>query len=548
MSSAQPYSNPPFSCCASVLSFHSRSITPRGVLVALCLVFGLLGGCAGTSGSGERDYSHEQTRDMFEVAYGHVQERFIERLPMETIALAGLSGLSVIDGRMQVTPRDGSILLLKEGQEVQRFAWPETNDGESWAAVTADVVDRARQASPVSAAALPEEIYSAVMDAVVGTLDQYSRYEGAVSANNQQQSRNGFGGIGVIIRTENDQTTVVETLPDTPAAAAGLQAGDQITHADGKPLVGLSPQQVAQHLRGKVGTNVVIDVLKAAAGTSARVSIVRAPIVPLTVLGRLEQGVVIIRIRSFNRRTAADLEDEIEQLETLQGGPLPGLVLDLRNNPGGLLDQAVQAADLFLRSGPVITTRGRHPAANSAFAADSYQIAKNVPIVILTNGRSASASEMLAASLQDRGRAVVIGSASHGKGSVQNLQEMPNGGELAITWSRMHSPAGYVLDGLGVLPNICTSKPFKNDAVGMLHYEQDRLARQFQDWRRYDRVDLGLAGTLRRNCPASFETLASDLDLAAKILLAPSIYRLALAPSVKATVAAREKAERRRRS
>lgn len=515
---------------------------------ALCCVFALLTACSSTDGRNERQYSHDKTEEMFKQAYGHVQERFIEPLGMDTIALAGLSGLSVVDGRMQVTPRDGAILLLKEGREVQSFPRPKDNDSKGWATITADVVDRARLASPVSAAALPEDIYSALMNGVVGILDQYSRYESAKAAADEREGRDGFGGIGVTIRTENGQTLVVETLPESPAAAAGLQAGDQITHADGMPLAGLAPQDVAHLLRGKVGVNVVVDVLKAGGGASVRLSVERVHIVPPTVLGRLEQGVAVIRIRNFNRRTSADLEDEIERLEALQGGRLPGLVLDMRNNPGGLLDQAVQAADLFLRNGPVITTRGRHPAANSAFAADSYEIAKNVPIVILINGRSASASEMLAAALQDRGRAIVIGSASHGKGSVQNLQEMPNGGELVITWSRMYSPAGYVLDGLGVLPNICTSVPFKYDAAAMLHYEQDRLVRQFRDWRRYDRVDLGLANTLRRSCPANFETPDSDLTLAAKILLEPAMYGMALAPSVKATADARDHAEIRRRS
>ncbi len=512
------------------------------------LVFGLLGACSSTVDPDELAYSRERTQEMFESAYGHVQAHFIEPIDMDTIGLASLSGLSVIDGRMQAAPRGGSILLLKEGREVQRFPRPKKNDSESWAALTADVVESARAASPVSATALPEDIYSALMNGVVGILDQYSRYESAKATSNQRENRNGFGGIGVTIRTENNQTVVVESLPGTPAAAAGLQPNDQITHAEGKPLAGLSTQDVAHLLRGKVGTNVVIDVLKTDDPKSVRLSIERVHIVPPTVLGWLEHGVAVIRIRTFNRRTSADLEDEIEALEEMQGGTLPGLVLDLRNNPGGLLDQAVQIADLFLRDGPVITTRGRHPAANSAFAADSYEVARDVPMVILANARSASASEMLAAALQDRGRAVAIGSTSQGKGSVQNLQAMPNGGELVITWSRMYSPAGYMLDGLGVLPNICTSVPFNRDAATMLQYEQDRLERQFRDWRRYDRADPGLANTLRRSCPPSFETPDSDISLAAKILLEPGIYRLALAPSIKAAIAAQEQADNSRRS
>jgi carboxyl-terminal processing protease len=522
----------------------------KGLAAVLsCLAIGLLSACSGT-GSGDTAYSRDRAEDMFESAYGHVEAHFIDPIGMDTIALAGLTRLSVIDGRMLVASDSSGVILLKEGEEVQRFPWPDRSDRSGWAGVTADVVERSRQVSPVSAATPPEEIYTALMEGMVSPLDQYSRYEDARKAGSQREARNGFGGLGVTIRSVDGQTTVVETLPDTPAFEAGLESGDILTHADSKPLAGLTPLDVVEILRGRIGSTVIVDVKKSATGITQRLSMERVEIVPPTVLGQMAHGVGVIRIRTFNRRTAADLEDEVERLEGLQGGKLTGLVLDLRDNPGGLLDQAVQSADLFLSSGPVISTRGRHPAANSVFAADSYQIAEGVPLAILTNGRSASASEMLAAALQDRGRAVVIGSTSHGKGSVQNLQEMPNGGELIITWSRMHAPTGYLLDGLGVLPNICTSlaQPASSQtengaSVARLRANQDRLTRQFQDWRRYDKVDLGLAGTLRRTCPPSPNAPDSDLSLAAKVLLQPAAYALALSPGLRAPRSVRAQAE-----
>lgn len=550
MECALPSTRAEFSTFATTSGLVRRLAAERVIagLLPLLLAFCLLSACSSTGNQSEQTHSHDSTEELFASAYGHVQAHYIEPIGMDTIALASLNRLSVIDGRMQVATRPGAVLLLKEGKEVRNYSRPERDDRDAWAALTADVVDASREASPVSAATPPEEIYDALMDGMVSTLDRYSRYENTRSAEDQRESRNGFGGIGVTIRSEDDRTVVVETLPDTPAAEAGLQPGDTITHVDGKPLEGRTPSQIIHLLRGRVGTIAVVDVLKAASNSTVRLSLMRVHIVPPSVVGRLENEVAFIRIRSFNRETSADLEDEVERLGALNKRRLAGLVLDLRDNPGGLLDQALESADLFLASGPLITTRGRHPAANSAFAADSHEIAAGVPLAILMNGRSASASEMLAASLQDRGRAIIVGSVSHGKGSVQNLQEMPNGGELIITWSRMLTPSGYVLDGLGVLPNICTSTRREGDALAALRDEQDRLVHQFQDWHRYDRVDLGLATTLRRACPPSLDAPESDMILATRVLLEPSAYALALSPIMKASAVARTTMDYRRRS
>jgi len=496
----------------------------------------LLQSCTSTNREQDVDaFSKDHAEQMFEAAYSNVQARYIEAVGVDTLALAGFDGLHSIDPRLTVIADASSVSFYNGKRELERLARPAPQDSSGWAALTAQVLDRSVASSSTAGIASTEELYSALMNGIVDKLDRYSRYESARDAGSQRAVRDGFGGVGVTIRATGEETRVMEVLPGSPAADAGVEQDDVITQADGHPLTGLLPEDVIERLRGPIGSIVVLDLLRGSSSTeNIRVAIRRAHIVPPSVVGKLRDGVAVLRIRGFNRYTASDFEEELEHLEDLANGRLSGIVLDLRNNPGGLLDQAVEMADLLLDNGPMIFTRGRHPAANSAFTADSHELAEGVPVVILINGYSASASEMLAAALQARGRAVLIGSTTHGKGSVQNLQRMPNGGELLITWSRMYTPTGYVLDGLGVLPNICTSKDGMENQSAGLALDPARLGRQFRDWYRYDHVDIGLAETLRRACPASMEAPESDLTLALELLRNGAAYKSALAPSVKA--------------
>jgi len=260
-----------------------------------------------------------------------------------------------------------------------------------------------------------------------------------------------------------------------------------------------------------------------------QVELRRSHVVPQTVEASLEDGLAVLRIASFNRNTTRDLEREYLRLARQR---TDGMIIDLRGNPGGLLDQAVLAADLFLDDGVVISTFGRHPAASSVFTADLREIAQGVPMAILINGRSASAAELMAAALQDRGRAVVIGTTTHGKGTVQNLSRLPNGGELLITWSRIHAPSGYILDGLGVLPSICTAGPAPLDSRAALSARLDAFAVHSVRWQRYDHVDPPLAAALRADCPSKTEQPESDLELAKRLLRDPMLYARSLRPTL----------------
>jgi len=245
-------------------------------------------------------------------------------------------------------------------------------------------------------------------------------------------------------------------------------------------------------------------------------------------------GIAYIRITSFNKRTANGVEDEIEKLlPRIETGEITGLILDLRSNPGGLLDQAVDIANLFLENGVIVSTDGRHPDSNQRFEADDEDILDGLPIVVLINGNSASASEIVASALQDQGRAVIVGTNSYGKGTVQNVITLPNSGELTLTWSRFHAPSGYTLQGLGVMPTVCTSEDkIDIDASGDISVEQIEAAiirtqEATGDWRSQRVPNETLIEQLRRVCPAQRKTNELDIEVAKKILNKNGLYQSA---------------------
>ncbi|MET4697191.1 carboxyl-terminal processing protease [Constrictibacter sp. MBR-5] len=480
---------------------------------------------------------------LFADGYRHVHERYIDPLPVERIAQASFDGLTSLDSGLQIRRTSDQVQLLIEGREARTFPVPSASDAEGWARVTAGVLDASWAHSPKLRGVAPERIYDSMFGSLLTQLDGYSRYTDADSADQARASREGFGGIGIVVEEEQGRPRVVRVLPDTPASRAGILAGDEITHVDGYALEGMSHHDAVEFLRGPLESEVRIRIARKDPQVVFDLVLQRAHIVPQTVTWKREGNIATFRLSSFNRHTTSDLMSMVREARQEMGRNLRGIVLDLRGNPGGLLDQAIGVADLFLTDGVIVSTRGRHPASNSAFTASRDDIARGIPMAILINGRSASAAEMVAASLQDWGRAVVIGSTTHGKGSVQNVARMPNGGELIITWSRMHAPSGYVLDRLGVLPGVCTSEAAENrgpdgKVIGE-HSNTPRYAVQsdFIAWHAYDHSDDALARTLRLVCPAETDESAADETLAESLLLDQAAYRRALRPWAGLTMA-----------
>jgi carboxyl-terminal processing protease len=239
-------------------------------------------------------------------------------------------------------------------------------------------------------------------------------------------------------------------------------------------------------------------------------------------------NIAIFKVASFNQSTTQRLTEALADAQRQADGHLAGIVLDLRGNPGGLLDQAVSLSDLFIAKGPIIATVGRHPASHQYFAATGHSIAPSTPLVVLINGGSASASEIVAGALQDVGRAVVVGSSSYGKGTVQTVMRLPNDAELTLTWARLVTPSGYFLQQHGVVPTLCTSGLGDSDGAldAVLHHTVDTGASDAS--RPRASLDDPSWSALRRSCPAQQTSPAVDLKLAERVLSDPARYRAAL--------------------
>lgn len=462
------------------------------------------------------EYSTAAAKEMFEVGYENIDKVYLEPLPLSKVALDGLKAVSSLDPEFRVERVDSDIRVAEGTQVAARFIAPADHDPKGWAAVLAGALEAGRAKSDKLRGTSVETLYQTVFDGSLHDLDRFSRYAGAAAAQDNRASRDGFGGVGIELQTGDDGMRVAAVIPDTPAAEAGLRPGDGITHIDGKPTTGMTEHAVTSMIRGPEGTTVNVTVLRDAK-PAFTVSLRRAVIIVPTITYRREANdIAYFQISGFNARTADALHDAVVRAKTEIGPKLRGAVLDLRNNPGGYLDQGVDIADMFVTSGRILTTRGRDPESTHLYdATQEGDLLGGLPLIVLINGGSASSSEIVAAALQDLGRAVVIGTSSYGKGTVQLLVKMPNGGELILTWAKLYAPSGYALQRLGVIPNICTSGKSVSAAKAIADLRGgafDPVAPVFER-RKVDasseREQLALAAT----CPSETGAKSDDVDL-----------------------------------
>ncbi len=360
---------------------------------------------------------------------------------------------------------DGRVRLALAGQSVAELPAPGANDALGWGWLTADMIEDARAASPVLRRRSIEDFYTAVFDGALAGLDRYTRYEDPSKAREEREDREGFGGIGVTIESESGETRVIAVYPGLPAGRAGVRVGDVIVSVDGVRLAGLDQEAIVHQLRGPPGRPVRLVIKRRGVAEPFEVAVDRTHVYAPTVIARRDGSILTLRITSFNQRTALSLDRELRAALDARRAPIGGIVLDLRSNPGGLLDQAVEVANLFLAGGRIIATAGRHPDSNQVFDATTGEPGEALPMVVLINGRSASAAEIVAAALADRGRALTVGATTYGKGSVQTIVRLPNGGEMIVTWAHLYTPSGRSLNGTGVIPALCTAADPQRDAT-----------------------------------------------------------------------------------
>jgi carboxyl-terminal processing protease len=300
-----------------------------------------------------------------------------------------------------------------------------------------------------------EKLVESAINGMLSALDPHSGYlDESRYRDMQVQTRGEFGGLGIEVTMENGLVKVVSPIDDTPAWRAGIKAGDLISRIDGEPVAGLSLNEAVDKMRGPVGTKIRLEILRKGEKEPLQVELTRAVIRISPVRARAEGDIGYVRLTTFNEQTEDALREKVGELRRELGREMKGLVLDLRNNPGGLLDQAVAVADAFLDRGEIVSTRGRRTDSIQRFNARPGDILDGLPMVVLINGGSASASEIVAGALQDHGRAVVMGTQSFGKGSVQTIVPIPGHGALRLTTARYYTPSGRSIQAKGITPDI----------------------------------------------------------------------------------------------
>ncbi len=300
-----------------------------------------------------------------------------------------------------------------------------------------------------------EMLIESAINGMLTALDPHSGYLDAKKYRDMQvQTKGEFGGLGIEVTMEDGLVKVVSPIDDTPAFRAGIQAGDVITHINSEPVLGMSLAEAVERMRGPVDTSIALTLRRPGREDALDVSMARAVITISPVRSRVEADIGYIRVTAFNEQTESSLRDAIESLTTELGTNFKGVVLDLRNNPGGLLEQAVAVADVFLDRGEIVSTRGRRSDSIQRFNARRGDLVDGRPIVVLINGGSASASEIVAGALQDHDRAIVMGTQSFGKGSVQTIMPLPGHGAIRLTTARYYTPAGTSIQAKGILPDI----------------------------------------------------------------------------------------------
>ena len=488
-------------------------------------------------------FNSSQATEVFAAGYAGISEKYIEKISIEDIAIEGLRGLGTIDPDLTIKrSRDSNdrlpikivsqnsnnlIILRFQGKIITSKNIPPSEDIIKWAILTTEISLAAIKVSPELQSTSMESIYEAIFDGALSNLDIFSRYSGAKEALRNRNKRDGFGGIGIHFEESNGYPLIFGVLPGTPAEIAGLKKGDSITHINGRDLKGLKKSEVFSLLHGPINSQIELTFTRPNIQKKRLVIIQRAHIFPVSIIQTIRNGIVEMTLKSFNQNTAYSLSKKLEESRKILGKNMKGLILDLRDNPGGLLKQSVKVADLLLTRGIIITTQGRHTDSQHKYEAGGRDLTAGLPVVVLLDGKSASAAEIVAAALQDQNRAVIIGTSSFGKGSVQTVLRLPNNGEITLTWSRIVTPSGYMFHGLGIRPEICTSglTNYSENIIQQIIDKRKNILKMLADWRKVKLKDKLERAQLRNTCPSERRRDEVETNIARQLIIHPTLYQ-----------------------
>lgn len=473
---------------------------------------------------------------VYTAALGFIAPRALEPVTVSVLTLWGLRGFTALDPDLAVEAAPGKVRLHLRGRVLAELPLPAGESPAAWAGVATQLGTAAWAASATLRRAGTEAIIAAFFDEMLDHLDPYSRYLSPVQAAADEEERTGEAGIGVTLAQHGRAIVVAHAIADGPAALGGVRDGDRILAVDGTTTRGIAAADVSAWLAGSEDTPVTLDVLTSRG--RRRLTVTRTDVPEENVFARREGGALVVRISGFIARTATRLAAALQAGNAGHQAP-DGIVLDLRGNRGGLLREAVRAADVLLPAGIVAVTAGRDPASNHIWRSTEGELDPGMPVVVLVDGHTASAAEIVAAALADRGRGVVVGSSTLGKGLVQTLTRLPGGAELVLSWSRVLAPRGWPIQGLGVLPQVCTSNgegALERQLAALDAGVQSMAAAIERERALHAPVPPAEMLAIRAACPAA-EGAPLDLRTAERLIAHPAAYAAALLPPMEAATA-----------
>jgi carboxyl-terminal processing protease len=496
----------------------------------LLMLMGVTSGCTTAVVKYDSNpFDAAKAKKVLDAGFSFIQDIYIDKPDIADLALTGLNGLQRIEPALTIvrSAKGEHVSLLVDGKSEATTKLEATDDAVAWAQTATRLIEDGRNSSRILKNATTEQIYAAIFENIAHQLDKYTRYSTAEAAREERAQRDGFGGIRASIEAHVNGALISAVRADKTADAAGLQAGDRILAVSGQPIAGLAHHRVIGLLRGPIKTEIQLTIRRDARAEPFTVAVARAYLIKQTVFLHVHGDFGLIRLTGFNQDTLREMREAAEEAQQIIEPTLRGIIIDLRGNPGGLLDQAVEVANLFLKSGAILRTKGRHPRSMQYFDADNDAVDIKTPIAVLLDGASASAAEIVASALQDQGRATIVGASSFGKGTVQQVRKLPNGGQLVLTWARMHAPSGYFLHRLGVLPTICTSR-ISDSAAAVKAFtatDGETIRRDFRARRSANHATEDKLVTLKKLCSRQpHEVVDLDLEIAEAVLMQRALY------------------------